>query len=59
MRSAPKNGASRCGGGGESMKDEDICSCTVALRDRHGLCSGESSSIRQNMAKIPFAYREL
>jgi hypothetical protein len=37
------------------MKDEDICSCTVALRDKHGLCSDESSSVRQNMAKIPFA----
>jgi hypothetical protein len=56
MRSAPKKGPSRCGGGGESMKDEDICSCTDALRDRHGRCSGESSSIQQNMAKIPLAY---
>lgn len=37
MRSAPKKGASRWGGGGESMNDEDICSCTVALRDKHGL----------------------
>jgi hypothetical protein len=56
MRSAPKKGPSRCGGGGESMKDEDICSCTDALRDRHGRCSGESKSIQQNMAKIPLAY---
>lgn len=56
MRSAPNKGASRCGGGGgEFMKDEDICSCTVTLRDKHGLCSGESSSIQQNMAKIPLA----
>jgi hypothetical protein len=45
MRSAPNKGASRCGGGGESMKDEDICSCTVTLRDKHGLCSGERELI--------------
>lgn len=39
-RSAPKKGAtSRCGGGGESMNDDDICSCTVTLLDRHGLCA--------------------
>jgi hypothetical protein len=56
MRSAPKKGASRCGGSGESMNDEVICSCTVTIRDRHGLCSGDFIINAAEHDKDSFAY---